>query len=83
MLASAVDNDGSHSIVVPNITTKQARKKVAGTDHVFFNINAAAIEIQESDYGGERTYNVDIDRNSGSPDWFDSWLQEREEDEQG
>ena len=50
VLASAVDNDGSHSIVVPNITTKQARIKVAGTDHVFFNINAAAIEIQESDY---------------------------------
>jgi gliding motility-associated-like protein len=50
ILASAVDNDGSQSIVVPNLETTQARVKVAGTNHIFFNINAADIEIQASSY---------------------------------
>lgn len=50
LLASGVDNDGNHSIVVPNVETKHARIKVAGTDHIFFNINAAAIEIEASNY---------------------------------
>ena len=48
------------------------------------SINIDEITMEETgpfDY--EHTYNVDIDRNSGSPEWFDSWLQEREEDEQG
>lgn len=50
ILASAVDNDGSQSIVVPNTETTQARVKVAGTNHIFFSINAADIEIQASSY---------------------------------
>ncbi len=50
VLASAVDNDGSHFIVVPAIETTRARIKVAATGHVFFNVNAADIEIQASNY---------------------------------
>ncbi|WP_139957052.1 thrombospondin type 3 repeat-containing protein [Flavicella sediminum] len=50
VLASGVDNDGSHTVVVPDAITAQGRIKVAADANVFFQINSADITIQSSDY---------------------------------
>jgi len=39
ILASAVPNNGSASIIVPNTATTTARIKVNGTNHIFFDIS--------------------------------------------
>ncbi|PHS18480.1 MAG: hypothetical protein COA78_02315, partial [Blastopirellula sp.] len=38
-------NDGSHSVVLPNITTSQARFKIKGSGNVFFDISDANFSI--------------------------------------
>lgn len=48
-LASNVDNDGSHTINLPNLTTSTARIKVACSDNIFFAINSADFEINSTD----------------------------------
>ncbi len=45
VLASAVSNDGSHNIVVPNIATNQGRIMIRGTGNIFFDINNANIVV--------------------------------------
>lgn len=48
VLASSVPNNGSASIVVPNITTTTARVKVAAVGNIFFDISNANFTISTS-----------------------------------
>lgn len=50
VLASEVDNDGSHQVVIPNNVTSNGRILVEAVDNVFFNVNAAKIEITASEF---------------------------------
>ncbi len=45
VLASGVANNGSASIVVPNIATSAGRIMVKGTGNIFFDVNDAAITV--------------------------------------
>ncbi len=45
LLASAVPNDGSHAIAVPNIPTTQGRLKVRGSGNIFFDVNNANVAV--------------------------------------
>lgn len=47
VLATAVANNGSHTIVVPNLPTNDARIKVKATGNIFFDINNRDFEILE------------------------------------
>lgn len=49
-LASNVANDGSHDIIVPNLTTTQGRIKVESVGNIFYAMNAASITIQASEF---------------------------------
>lgn len=44
-LATAVPNDGSQDITVPNITELNCRIMVKGSGNIFFNVNAARVII--------------------------------------
>ncbi|MEO6549045.1 MAG: reprolysin-like metallopeptidase [Ferruginibacter sp.] len=44
-LISNTTNDGSESIIVPNLSTGKGRLKVQATGNIFFNINTADITI--------------------------------------
>jgi gliding motility-associated-like protein len=46
-LASGVDNDGSHEIVVPSIITNSGRIMVEAADNIFFAVNSGLITIKE------------------------------------
>ena len=48
LLASGVSNNGSASVVVPNVNTTQGRIKVKGANNIFFDINNAPITITSS-----------------------------------
>ncbi|MGV6845930.1 MAG: reprolysin-like metallopeptidase, partial [Lutibacter sp.] len=50
VLASNVPNNGSYSIIVPNITTTTARVIVESVNNVFYAMNAADISIQASEF---------------------------------
>lgn len=39
LLASGVNNDGSHAVIIPNVVTSNARIMIKGTDHIFFDIS--------------------------------------------
>ena len=45
VLATGVPNDGSQSIVVPNVDTTTGRVKVKGSGNVFFDVNRANIRV--------------------------------------
>ena len=45
-LATNVTNDGSHNILVPDLTTMTARIKVVCSDNVFFDISNVNFEIE-------------------------------------
>jgi subtilisin-like proprotein convertase family protein len=45
MLLANTPNDGSQSVVLPNINTTQARLKVQGSENIFFDVNAANFTI--------------------------------------
>ncbi|WP_109302717.1 reprolysin-like metallopeptidase [Aquimarina sp. AU474] len=45
VLASAVSNDGSHNITVPNAVGTQNRIMVRGSGHIFYDISNANFEI--------------------------------------
>jgi hypothetical protein len=45
LLATATDNDGSESVVIPNVLTSLARIKVEPTNNIFFDINNANFSI--------------------------------------
>ncbi len=47
-LASGTANDGTESVVLPNIATTTARVKVEAVGHVFFDINNFNFQIQQS-----------------------------------
>jgi hypothetical protein len=47
VLATGVSNDGSHTIVVPNIATNNGRIMVKGSGNIFFDTNNANIKIVE------------------------------------
>lgn len=49
-LASNVPNTGSFEIVVPNISTTNARIMVKSVGNVFFAVNAAKVSIQTSEF---------------------------------
>jgi len=49
-LASNIPNNGSHTIVTPDITTKTGRIKVESVDNIFFNVNLANISVQSSEF---------------------------------
>ncbi len=44
-LASNVPNDGSHSIVVPNVSAAKCRIMVEGAGNIFFNLNTSFFAI--------------------------------------
>ena len=50
VLASNVPNTGSYEIVVPNISTTNARIMVKSVGNVFFAVNAAKVTIQTSEF---------------------------------
>jgi subtilisin-like proprotein convertase family protein len=50
ILASNVINDGSHEIVVPNITSNTVRIKVESVGNVFYSVNKSNITIQASEF---------------------------------
>ncbi len=56
-LASNVSNDGSHSIISPNIPTTTARVKVVCSDNIFFDISNTNFNIVE-DVGPNFIMNV-------------------------
>ncbi|MBP6827632.1 MAG: proprotein convertase P-domain-containing protein, partial [Saprospiraceae bacterium] len=45
-LVSGVVNDGSHYVLVPNITTTKARVRIDAADNVFFDLSNANFKIQ-------------------------------------
>ena len=45
VLAASTPNDGSHTIVVPEISSAQSRIKVESIDNVFFNINLDNFQV--------------------------------------
>lgn len=49
-LLANTPNDGSQSIIVPNIPTTTARIIVEGAGNIFYNVNAADITIQTSGF---------------------------------
>ncbi len=49
-LASNVLNNGSYSIIIPNITTTEARIKVEAVDNIFYNINSSDFTIEISKF---------------------------------
>jgi subtilisin-like proprotein convertase family protein len=49
-LLANTPNDGSQSITVPNNVTSTARIIVEGVGNIFYNVNAADITIQTSDF---------------------------------
>lgn len=49
-LASNILNNGSYSIIVPNLTTTEARIKVEAVDNIFYNINATNLTIESSKF---------------------------------
>lgn len=50
VLALGTPNDGSHNIIVPNISVNAARIIVKGSENVFFSMNKADIAIQTSEF---------------------------------
>lgn len=46
-LASGVENDGTHYVLVPNNPTSTARMRVDAADNVFFDISNANFKIQQ------------------------------------
>ena len=48
-LASGAANDGTHTIVVPNNITTQARILVEAADNIFYNVNTSNFTISASD----------------------------------
>ena len=44
-LATQIDNDGSHMVVVPNLVTNGARIMVESADNIFFDINDSRFSI--------------------------------------
>ncbi|MEO6833991.1 MAG: reprolysin-like metallopeptidase, partial [Chitinophagaceae bacterium] len=51
LLRSNTPNDGSESVVIPNIPTYSARIKVKGSGNVFFNVNDGDFAIEFSNVG--------------------------------
>ncbi|UMB59655.1 M12 family metallo-peptidase [Lutibacter sp. A80] len=49
-LASNVLNNGTHTIVSPNITTTTGRIKIESVGNIFFNVNTANISVQSSEF---------------------------------
>ncbi len=50
VLASNVPNDGSHDIIVPNITEPRCRIMVEGVGNIFFNLNNSFFAIGDYSY---------------------------------
>ncbi|MBI9040902.1 reprolysin-like metallopeptidase, partial [Lutibacter sp.] len=50
VLASNVDNNGSHVIVAPLVGTAQGRIKIESVGNIFYAINASKIAIQTSEF---------------------------------
>jgi hypothetical protein len=48
-LASGTANDGTHTIVIPNNITTQARILVEAADNIFYNVNTSNFTISASD----------------------------------
>lgn len=51
VLASNVPNDGSHDIVVPNVTAPYCRVMVEGAGNIFFSVNTEFFAIGNYTYG--------------------------------
>lgn len=49
-LASNIPNDGSHTIVSPDVTTTTGRIKIESVGNIFFNVNVANISVQSSEF---------------------------------
>lgn len=49
-LASNVLNNGTHTIVSPDITTTTGRIKIESVGNIFFNVNLANISVQSSEF---------------------------------
>jgi len=55
VLAASTPNDGSESIIVPNISTSNARVKVEGLGNVFFDLSNATFNIVSGSTAGTET----------------------------
>lgn len=68
VLATAVPNDGSHDIIVPNMTADNCRVMVKGNGNIFFNINTARFAIGFNLSSGEvcTTYNFTLNQTLGT-----------------
>lgn len=49
LLASKVDNNGSHTVRIPNVNSTQSRIKIQGSDHIFFDVSDDPFSIEESE----------------------------------
>ncbi len=49
-LASNVLNNGTHTIVSPDVTTTTGRIKIESVGNIFFNVNVANISVQSSEF---------------------------------
>jgi subtilisin-like proprotein convertase family protein len=49
-LASNIPNNGSHTIVSPDVTTTTGRIKIESVGNIFFNVNVANIAVQSSEF---------------------------------
>ncbi len=49
MLAENVVNDGSHDVILPGVSTANARIMIKASDNIFFAVNPVDFEIQESE----------------------------------
>ena len=48
-LATGVFNDGSESVIIPDVLSENARIMVAAADNIFFDINDAILTIEEAE----------------------------------
>ncbi|SHI63976.1 reprolysin-like metallopeptidase [Pseudozobellia thermophila] len=49
VLASGVENDGSHDIIVPGLSTTEARIMVRPVDNIYYAVNASDFSIEVSE----------------------------------
>ncbi len=65
VLAASTTNDGSESVVLPNITTTTARIKVEAVGNIFFDINDTNFSITAGTSGGQGLESDVADRFTG------------------
>ncbi|MGI8641390.1 MAG: reprolysin-like metallopeptidase, partial [Pyrinomonadaceae bacterium] len=60
VLAAITPNDGSETVIIPNITTTTARIKVEAVGNIFFDINDTNFAITAGTGGGAQGFEADV-----------------------